>query len=130
MASFFVLCVHAHMQVSYFLYICVLTKPTTTHKRPSTRLPQLSCLLLSVDLIYYTHTSLSTTGRDHKSKASSSLAAKKKKTHGCFSPTKRAINSVSQGVTHSSGRLCTAGIAHTAHLPFSLRFSNKICVDS
>lgn len=95
--------------VSICVYMCA-------HSNLSTPPPYICLspprLLLSVDMIYYTHTSASATGQDHKSKASEKLAAKK--TQGCFSPTKRAINSVSQGVTHLSG--CLQG-KHASHNP-------------
>lgn len=76
------------------------------HNKPLTCTPPHICLsLLFVAFsgrdLRHTHTSASTIGRGRKSEASSSVAAKK--TLGCFSPTKRAINSVSQGVTHLSG---------------------------
>lgn len=66
---------------------------------------------VSADMIYYTHTSQpQPSDGDHKSEASSSLAAKK--TQGCFSPTKRAINSVSLGVTHFSASLHGKNSSH------------------
>lgn len=127
MASFFTLCVCACFCGFLCFYLFALSQKTSTQPPPHIYLSPPFAALSGLDLLH-THTHTSTTGQDHKSKASSSLAAKK--TQGCFSPTKRAINSVSQGLTHSSGPLYMARIAHTAHLPFSLSFSNRICVDS
>ncbi|MEQ2306378.1 hypothetical protein AMECASPLE_007673 [Ameca splendens] len=66
---------------------------------------QTPCSVISMNLIYHTHTHArlldSAVGWNHKTKAPKSRAPKK--TQGCFSPTKRAINSVSQEVTHLSG---------------------------
>lgn len=93
-------------------FMCNRTKKTP--QSPSTHMSQSPLSLL--DVIYCTHTSASATGRDHKSKASSLLAAKK--THRYLSPTKRAINSVSQWGRHSSGPTWQEK-AHTTHLPFT-----------
>lgn len=126
MASFFTLCVCACLCVFLCLYLFALSQKNL-NTAPSSHMlqPPVCC---SQWAWFTTRTHTSTTGQDHKSKASSLLAAKK--TQGCFSPTKRAINSVSQGITHSSGPLYMARIAHTAHLPLSRSFSNRICVDS
>lgn len=89
-------CVCVILCVSVF--ICVAQK-NPQHIPVHICLSPLFAALSGHDLLR-THTTASTIGQDHKSEALSSLAAKK--TQGCFSPTKRAINSVSQGVTHLS----------------------------
>lgn len=93
-------CVCVCSYLSVFFCVAAHKNLNTPPPHPHVSAPLLLSLsfyrvLLSEDMIYYAHTSASTAGRDYKSKASSSVAAKK--TQWCFSPTERAIKSVSQG---------------------------------
>lgn len=125
MASFFALCVHMHVS-DFYTFVCSQNLQQHTVPPHVCLSPPVCCYQWTWFTTHTPHPQL----LDGIIKVRLHRLWPLKKTHGCFSPTKRAINSVSQGVTHSSGRLCMAEIAHTAHLPFSLRFSNKIYVDS
>lgn len=108
--------------VCVFISVCEHTKTSTP--------PPHICLsppfaALSGHNLLRTHTSDSTTGQDHKSKASSSLVAKK--TQGCFSPSKRAIKSASQGVTHLSG---PPHGKHSTHNPPAIQSVSVLAAES
>lgn len=87
--GFIFLCVYVHAFVCACVFICLCAhkKPQRTPSSHMSQPPPLFAALSGLDLLH-THTPLpQLLDGDHKSKASSLLAAKK--THGCFSPTKR-----------------------------------------